>query len=463
MKMQSIDGETSLCQPTLSELISVLDIGEELFWTPGRLVQFEHWVGHIPFAFWIMKVLKPRSFLELGTHRGNSYCAMCQAVTTLCLDSIGYAVDTWQGDLHMAREDGVLEDLRSYHDPRYGSFSTLLPMTFDAGRGMFSDGSIDLLHIDGVHTYAAARHDFENWLPTLSSRGVILFHDTNVRKDDFGVWRLWEELIAHYPAFYFPQSNGLGVLGVGADPPEVLRTLFDMASNRQASARIRALFALRGDALIKRLLISQAEIRLDAVQAEAEQREAALRTQAAAELGAVKAEAEQREAALRTQAAAELGAVKAEAEQREAALHTQAAAELRAVKAEAEQRQAVLRTQAAAQLSTATARAQREIALRAEATARLKAVLAKVAQSEQAVAQSEQAKENFKRVAEAAMAQINAIDQSTMWRMLHPARLLFSCVPTRMRRLGRRVLKLTWWTLTLQLPRRVKELPPARL
>lgn len=440
MTTQPISGETDQNQHSapLSALMAALDIGDEYFWYPRRLVPFEHWVGHIPFAFWIVKILKPRSFVELGVHRGNSYCAMCQAVETLRLDSVGYAVDTWQGDLHMAFEDGLLAELRSEHDPRYGAFSTLMPMTFDAARGMFSENSIDLLHIDGTHTYDAVRHDFENWLPALSSRGVVLFHDTNVRKDDFGVWRLWEELSARFPAFHFPHSNGLGVLGVGSDLPEPLRALLAFASNPQASARIRAHFASRGDALVERLLLSQAETRLNSVTA-------ALRAEAAAESSAAKLKAEQREAALRAEGAAKVGAARAEAEQREAALRI----ELNAARANARADLAA-RTQMGADQAAATAVAQREISLRAQATAQLQAAVARLEQNTQE-------HEALRQAAEAAAAQLRAIEQSTMWRTLHPVRAILRRIPAGPRRLGRRAFKLVWWTATFQLPKRLKE------
>jgi Methyltransferase domain len=90
----------------------------------------------------------------------------------------------------------VLADLREHHDPRYGGFSALLEMPFDAAAARFAPGSIDLLHLDGCHNYAAVRHDFDTWLSRMSARGLMLFHDIEVRRPDFGVWRLWEELAA---------------------------------------------------------------------------------------------------------------------------------------------------------------------------------------------------------------------------------------------------------------------------
>lgn len=210
------------CSDTLNRLCRPIS-----FLTPDLIVAPPSWLGHTPFALWSMDALRPATFVELGTHTGNSYGAFCQAARHLNLDAACFAVDTWEGDSQAGYYgDEVYRTLSAYHDPRYGAFSRLMRMTFDEAAGHFADGGVDLLHIDGLHTYDAVRHDFETWLPKMSRRGVVLFHDTNVRKDDFGVWRLWGELSEIYPSFTFLHSNGLGVLGVGDDLPEAARWLF---------------------------------------------------------------------------------------------------------------------------------------------------------------------------------------------------------------------------------------------
>jgi hypothetical protein len=188
-----------------------------VFDQPRRLTDIDNWHEHIPFAFFTVAALEPRLVVELGTHKGDSYCAFCQAVQSLALPTRCFAVDTWRGDEQSgAYGPEVLQELRSHHDPLYGSsFSRLLQQTFDEAAEYFTEQSVDLLHIDGCHSYEAVRHDFETWLPKLSDRAVVLLHDTNVRERGFGVWRLWEEIARSHRSFAFAQGHGLGVAAIG--------------------------------------------------------------------------------------------------------------------------------------------------------------------------------------------------------------------------------------------------------
>ena len=217
-----------------------------MFWTPERQVS-SAWIEHVPFAFWLVDVLRPTTIVELGTHCGVSYSAMCQAVRSLGLPTSCFAVDTWKGDEHegLYSED-IYRNLVKFHDQRYSAFSRLVRSTFDEALSHFADGSIDLLHIDGLHTYQAVRHDYESWLPKLSARGVVLFHDTNVRENDFGVFRLWSEIITERRRFTFLHGHGLGVLGVGRAYSEPLNFIFNANDDSALPALIRETFGALG-------------------------------------------------------------------------------------------------------------------------------------------------------------------------------------------------------------------------
>ncbi len=172
------------------------------------------WMGHLPFAAWVIQETTPKIFVELGTHSGNSYFSFCQAVVEGGLSTKCYAVDTWQGDEHSGQyNDEIFTTVNAHNEEQFAGFSRLLRMTFDEAVSYFSDESIELLHIDGLHTYEAVSHDFETWLPKLAAGAIVMFHDTNVREREFGVWRLWEELQTRYPNnLEFVHSHGLGVL-----------------------------------------------------------------------------------------------------------------------------------------------------------------------------------------------------------------------------------------------------------
>jgi glycosyltransferase involved in cell wall biosynthesis len=235
-------------EPDIAVVLQTLQIGDELFWEPLRHVLPGAWTSHVPLAFWLTKVAKPRIFVELGTHSGNSYCAYCQAIDRFAFDTRAFAVDTWRGDEHSGLYDeSVFEDLKQFNDTHFASFSKLVRSTFDEAREYFADKTVDLLHIDGLHTYEAVKHDFEQWKDAISPSGVVVFHDTNVRERGFGVWKLWRELTQIYPSFEFHHGEGLGILGVGSKQSPVLEALFGMQGDIHVSSIIRKLFATRGE------------------------------------------------------------------------------------------------------------------------------------------------------------------------------------------------------------------------
>jgi hypothetical protein len=214
------------------------------FWQPEHLLP-SAWYQHAPFAFWLTEALRPGTFVELGTHHGFSYLVFCQAVQRLGSMTKCYAIDTWQGDLHAGfYGEEVFATLNNIHERQYSGFSRLVRSTFDEALPHFGDGTIDLLHIDGRHGYDDVAHDFESWLPKLSDRGVVLFHDINVRERQFGVWQFWRDLQVRYRCFEFTHGHGLGVVQVGNAMREVLRPLFE--SSPEDKSAIAEMYAQLG-------------------------------------------------------------------------------------------------------------------------------------------------------------------------------------------------------------------------
>ena len=231
-------------------------VNDSVLCKPQLLAQPPSWSGHMPFARWFVAQCKPATLVELGTHSGNSYFSFCQSVQANGLNTDCYAVDTWAGDPQAGYYgDEIYAHVRQHNEQHYANFSQLLRITFDQAVDQFSDGSIDFLHIDGLHTYEAVRHDFECWQPKLSRSAVVLFHDIVVRDRDFGVWKLWEELQMQYPNFQFEHSNGLGILFVGKEQPEIINTLLDDLASPQKKQQFCRFFEQMGRGLSAELKI----------------------------------------------------------------------------------------------------------------------------------------------------------------------------------------------------------------
>jgi len=189
------------------------------------------WTGHIPFLFLLFHLARPRTFVELGVFFGASFISACEAASHFDIGTRCIGVDTFVGDEQAGYIDGdeIFREISAYIAARYRACE-LMRTTFDTAVQRFQDRSIDLLHIDGLHTYEAVAKDFRTWEPKLSERSIVLLHDIEVRDSGFGVWRLWEELKTKYPHLEFHHAHGLGVLRTGTAIPHQVERLFEYAA-----------------------------------------------------------------------------------------------------------------------------------------------------------------------------------------------------------------------------------------
>jgi hypothetical protein len=202
-----------------------------------RLLKSPWWIGHIPFAFELIGRLRPRVVVELGTYSGSSFAAFCQAVEAAGLEATCHGIDLWEGDIHMGRFDEELfREIDGYLKANHPRTAALIRKDFNAAVHDFADGSVDLLHIDGTHTFEAVSNDFNTWLPKMSDRSVVLFHDINVTVENvgqpalkFGVRRFFDGVKHAYPHFEFAHCYGLGVLVTGANVPAEVEELVRLA------------------------------------------------------------------------------------------------------------------------------------------------------------------------------------------------------------------------------------------
>ena len=177
-------------------------------------LKFAYWEGHRDFAYDLLHFVRPARLVELGSQYGCSLFTFCQAVRDFKLNTEINAVDMWSGDIgaEMSGEEvyALVQKTAATYYPEVKLH--LFQMRFDQALPDFADESIDILHIDGGHTFEDVERDFTTWLPKLKENGIVLFHDVYSPIDQ-GSCDHWEQTKKEYDCYFdFTHSCGLGVL-----------------------------------------------------------------------------------------------------------------------------------------------------------------------------------------------------------------------------------------------------------
>ena len=204
-------------------------------YNPMMLV-YSPWTGHKRFAYDYVRFIKPKVIVELGSYYGCSAFSFLQAVKDGSLESEFYGVDTWAGDDYTQTDykEDIYGAYKDINDKCFsGVNSTMLRMTFDEALDSFLDNSINLLHIDGSHSYDDVKHDWLTWKDKVKEDGVVFFHDVGedlLFGEKMGSHIFWEELKAEMPyTLEFGFSNGLGILFMREDEYLLVKNSMNMA------------------------------------------------------------------------------------------------------------------------------------------------------------------------------------------------------------------------------------------
>jgi predicted O-methyltransferase YrrM len=112
--------------------------------------------------------------VEIGSWKGRSTTWLASGAR-LAGQRV-YAIDPHRG----SREDPAADTLREFHVnlARNGLADVVEPMVMSSEEAAARiPGPIELLFIDGDHSYEGVRRDAELWLPRLMNGGIVMFHD----------------------------------------------------------------------------------------------------------------------------------------------------------------------------------------------------------------------------------------------------------------------------------------------
>lgn len=145
---------------------------------------------------------KPQIICEIGSYRGGTFCSFCHVAptnATLISIDINYPVERKLAHKQFAKPDQKIKliqgDSKSYE-------------TLERVREIINSKGIDLLFIDGDHSYEGISKDFELYYDLVSSGGIIAIHDihpdsfslTGVKTASYvgGVPVFWQEIKKKY-------------------------------------------------------------------------------------------------------------------------------------------------------------------------------------------------------------------------------------------------------------------------
>jgi len=145
----------------------------------------------------IVERMRPRNVLEIGTARGGTLFLLTRVASE---DAVLTSLDLPGGPFGGGYPERMVPLLESFAVERQRIHLMKADSHSEHTRRMVEEvmggQKLDLLFIDGDHTYDGVRRDFEMYSPLVRKGGIIAFHDICPGPEDKvgGVPRFWAEV-----------------------------------------------------------------------------------------------------------------------------------------------------------------------------------------------------------------------------------------------------------------------------
>lgn len=210
-------------------------------WVPGWFHE-----GSAAVLFGVMKAGAPGSIVEIGSYLGRSTTFFALSLRALGLDGQVVAVDPHTGDRQHLEGLGIASlpslDLFQLHCRAVGVDDLVVPkVTTSLEAAAEWSGPIDVLFVDGWHSYQAVIDDGRAWLPHLAENAVAMFDDYAAYEE---VRTAVEQLAAEGTFHLWGSIFGQAIGGAQPTPPPAVSRALRLAG----LGRIRSLTTSDGPA-----------------------------------------------------------------------------------------------------------------------------------------------------------------------------------------------------------------------
>jgi len=135
---------------------------------------------------WSVRHVPPGGkIVEVGSYKGKSAVNFAYAVRKRGGDATIFCVDTWRNEnIEFAKNVDVFAAFEANVARDRDLIVPLRGRSEEVGAA-WDRGPIDVLFIDGDHSYEGVVRDVEAWVPHVKPGGLVMFHDTGLE----GVWK----------------------------------------------------------------------------------------------------------------------------------------------------------------------------------------------------------------------------------------------------------------------------------